>query len=65
MMVGNKKDKVNREVTYKMASEYAREKNFGLMEVSAKTGFGVKEAFSRLIVEVFRQLRDEQSLDSG
>lgn len=53
MLVGNKKDKVQREVPYKMAAEYARKNNFGLMEISAKTGSGVKEAFNRLIIEVF------------
>ena len=43
-----------------MAAEYARQNNFGLMEVSAKTGSGVKEAFGRLITEVYHQLRDEE-----
>ena len=42
MLIGNKKDKVKREVPYNIAAEYARKNNFGLMEVSAKTGQGVK-----------------------
>ena len=54
MLVGNKKDKMRREVSYKVASEYARKNHFGFMEVSAKTGSGVKEAFARLILEVYR-----------
>ena len=49
MLIGNKKDKMRREVSHKMASEYARKNHFGFMEVSAKTGSGVKEAFARLI----------------
>ena len=60
MLIGNKKDKMKREVPYRMASEYARQNNFGLIEVSAKTGIGVKEAFGRLINEVYRQIEDEQ-----
>ena len=38
-----------------MLEKYAMEKNFGMMEVSAKTGQGVKEAFTRLIFEVYRE----------
>ena len=30
------------------------ERNFGLMEVSAKLGHGIKEAFNRLISEVYK-----------
>ena len=61
MMIGNKKDKMKREVPYRMAAEYAKKNNFGLMEVSAKTGNGVKEAFARLITEVYHQLVGEEN----
>ncbi len=54
MLIGNKKDKARREVSYKMAAEYAKRNNFGLMEVSAKSGSGVNDAFARLILEVHR-----------
>jgi len=60
MLIGNKKDKMRREVSYKMASEYARKHHFGFMEVSAKTGSGVREAFDRLILEVYRQIDEEE-----
>ena len=57
MLIGNKKDKLRgRQVPYKMAAEYAQSKNFGFMEVSAKTGHGVKDAFDRLITEVYYSL---------
>jgi len=36
MLIGNKKDKENREVPFNMALEYALKNNFGLMEVSAR-----------------------------
>ena len=42
MLIGNKKDKIKREVPYSMAEKFARENNFGFMEVSAKSGSGVK-----------------------
>ena len=35
------------------------EHNFGLMEVSARLGHGVKEAFNRLIAEVYRSMEYE------
>ena len=54
MLIGNKKDKVKREVPYNLAADYARRNSFGHMEVSAKTGQGVKEAFSRTVFEIYR-----------
>ena len=54
MMLGNKKDKENREVPYNLAAQYAMERDFGLMEVSAKHGSGIKEAFNRMIAEVYK-----------
>ena len=65
MLVGNKKDKENREVPYNLAAKYAMEHNFGLMEVSAKLGHGVKEAFNRLVAEVYRSMQDEIIEDNG
>jgi len=59
MMLGNKKDKENREVPYNMAAQYAMSRNFGLMEVSAKMGHGVKEAFNRLVSEIYKFSRLE------
>ena len=54
MLLGNKKDKESREVPYNMAAQYAMERDFGLMEVSAKHGSGIKEAFNRMISEIYR-----------
>ena len=49
MLIGNKKDKENREVPFNMALEYAVRNNFGLMEVSARQGLGIQEAFNLLV----------------
>ena len=59
MLIGNKKDKENREVPYNTAAKYAMEHNFGLIEVSAKLGHGVKEAFNRMIAEVYKSMEQD------
>ena len=65
MVLGNKRDKSNREVPYNMAMQYARERNFGFMEVSAKTGFGVNEVFNRLISEIYKFQNIEKVMEEN
>ena len=63
MLLGNKCDLPNREVSYNTAMDYARSRNFGYLEVSAKTGANIKNSFYCLVrgmpffvhaVEIFR-----------
>jgi hypothetical protein len=49
MLLGNKCDLPNREVPYNVAMEYARARNFGYLEVSAKTGMNVRNSFNCLV----------------
>ncbi len=49
MLLGNKIDEARREVPYNEAMEYAMQRNFGFIEVSAKMGLGAKEALGRLV----------------
>lgn len=49
MLLGNKCDLPNREVPYNVAMEYARNRNFGFLEVSAKTGTNIKNSFYCLV----------------
>ena len=49
MVIGNKSDLPNREVPYNVAMEWARSRNFGFLEVSAKTGGNIKNAFNCLV----------------
>jgi hypothetical protein len=49
MLLGNKCDLPEREVPYNAAMEYARSKNFGFLEVSAKTGMNIKSSFNCLV----------------
>jgi GTPase SAR1 family protein len=49
MLLGNKCDLPNREVPYNVAMEYARSRNFGFLEVSAKAGTNIKNSFHCLV----------------
>jgi GTPase SAR1 family protein len=49
MLIGNKCDLPEREVPYNVAMEYARSKNFGFLEVSAKAGTNIQSAFTCLV----------------
>ena len=49
MVLGNKCDLPNREVSYNEGMEYAMRNNFGFLEVSAKTGMNIKNSFYCLV----------------
>ena len=49
MLLGNKCDMPNREVQYNEAMDYARSRNFGFLEVSAKTGTNIRNSFNCLV----------------
>lgn len=49
MLLGNKADLPNREVSYNDAMEYARSRNFGYLEVSAKSGTNIRNSFNCLV----------------
>ena len=52
-LIGNKCDLPNREVTDTEAREWAQQKGLNYLEVSAKTGKGVVEAFSLMASKVY------------
>ena len=60
MLIGNKCDLPNREVPYNTAMEYAKSKNFGFLEVSAKTGQNIKSSFNCLIREIYKNQSIEE-----
>jgi len=63
MVLGNKCDDKNREVTYNEGMEYARSKNFGFLETSAKTGYNVDNAFNCIVREIYRNQSLEEEDD--
>jgi len=54
ILIGNKVDLPNKEISYDMGAEYAREKGWGFMEVSAKEDINIKTAFSTLVANIFK-----------
>lgn len=53
MLVGNKVDKPDKQVTSEVGAEFARENGWGFMEVSAKTDLNIKSAFSTLVNNIY------------
>ena len=53
ILIGNKIDLPNREVTNAEAVSFAKSKNIKYFETSAKTGFGIKEAFRELYQDIY------------
>ena len=54
MLIGNKVDRPEKVITYDMGQEYAREKGWGFMEVSAKEDINIKSAFATLVSNIFQ-----------
>ena len=64
ILIGNKIDLPDREVSNEEALEYAKAKNMKYFETSAKTGFGIKEAFKELyqdIYELFKKSKENSN----
>ena len=53
VLVGNKVDIEKREVTNEDGLELAKQKGMKYFETSAKTGFGIKEAFHQLYKDIY------------
>ena len=53
LLVGNKIDLPNREVTNEEGFNFAKERNMKYFETSAKTGFGIREAFHHLYKDIY------------
>ena len=62
ILIGNKIDLNNREVTEEEASSYAKDKNLKYFETSAKSGIGIKEAFTQLYEDVYTKFIENEEL---
>ena len=61
ILIGNKIDLPNREVSNGEAVAYAKTKNIKYFETSAKTGFGVKEAFKELYKDIYELFKSTKN----
>ena len=62
MLVGNKCDLPNRQVSSEEAAEFAKSKGYSYMEVSAKTGQNVKNVFSMMVKEIHDKLNVDKNV---
>ena len=58
VLVGNKIDVENREVTNEEGVNYAKSKKMKYYETSAKTGFGIKILFQEMYQEVYNKYKE-------
>ena len=67
ILVGNKIDKKDREVTNEEALSFAKARKMVYLETSAKTGFQIKEAFNKVYEEIYRLNigKDNSQNDNG
>jgi len=61
ILVGNKIDLDNRQVTNEEAVNYAKMKNILYLETSAKTGFGIKEVFKQVYQDIYNRFKIKTS----
>ena len=54
MLLGNKVDKPDKVISSEMGAEYARQKGFGFMEVSAKEDINIAAAFNALASTIYQ-----------
>lgn len=64
MLLGNKVDLPNKEVTYDMGAEYAKSKGWGFLEVSAKQDTNIRQAFFNL-VSGLNQIHNTEAVPLG
>ena len=57
VLIGNKCDLMERVVTTEEAQGFAKVRNMGYFETSAKDNINVNEAFDRLASEVYRKYK--------
>ena len=63
ILVGNKIDIENREVTKEEALSFAKDNNIKYFETSAKSGVGIKEIFNILFEDVYKKFREIEQLE--
>mmetsp|Transcript_5989 Transcript_5989/g.8107 ORF Transcript_5989/g.8107 Transcript_5989/m.8107 type:complete len:206 (+) Transcript_5989:98-715(+) len=65
MLVGNKVDKPDKVISSEMGAEYARQKGWGFMEVSAKEDINIQAAFSNLARAIYQMKVSAEEVDQS
>ena len=60
-LLGNKSELGDRQVFYNEASDYARKRNMNYVEVSAKTGRNISQAFKMIVEMIYHKTKDNDS----
>ena len=55
MLIGNKVDLPDKQISSEMGQEFAKQNGWGFLEVSAKTDIGIQAAFKSLITNIYAQ----------
>ncbi len=63
ILIGNKIDVENRKVTEEEASNFAKDKKLKYFETSAKSGIGIKEAFTQLYEDIYKKFKENKSIN--
>ena len=64
MLLANKCDMPNKEVSYEMGKEYATSKGFGFLEVSAKNDINIKTSFNSIANSIYKVYNKDHQLQS-
>lgn len=64
MLLGNKSDLPNKEVTSEEGLEYAKSNGFGFLEVSAKSDINIEAAFKSLISNIYSQVNKKHNIQN-
>ena len=59
IIIGNKADDVNRQITTEEGRNYAESKGYHFYETSAKTGLNVQEAFNDIFEQLYKVYEEE------
>lgn len=54
MLLANKCDLPDKQITYEMGKDYAAKKGFGFLEVSAKQDINIKNSFQGLVQSIYK-----------
>ena len=64
MLLANKCDLPNKEVSYEMGKEFATSKGFGFLEVSAKNDINIKTSFNSIANSIYRVYNKDHQIQS-